>query len=201
MNYYIADMHLFARAQTAEGPNWDGRPFANIDEMHDYMLTKWNSKITNGDTVYIAGDMSQRGRNDALIALVAQLKGRKVLCVGNHDWTEDYRYKILYDEICDRKKVSETVNGKQYKFIVDHFPLLFWDGQHKGTILLYAHVHNSIEDDFFQDAIARMNASEELSLRRSGGQTIHAINIGACKPWMHYEPRTAKELLEAAGII
>ena len=43
------------------------------------MKEKWNSKITNGDTVYILGDIAMRGTNEELIALVAQLKGRKVL--------------------------------------------------------------------------------------------------------------------------
>ena len=42
--------------------------------MHDYILKHWNEKITNGDTVYILGDVALRGKNDALIALVAQLR-------------------------------------------------------------------------------------------------------------------------------
>lgn len=34
-----------------------------------------------------------RGTNEELIALVAQLKGRKVLIKGNHDDVSDMRYK------------------------------------------------------------------------------------------------------------
>ena len=44
-----------------------------------------------------------------------------------------------------------------------------------------------------------MNASEELSLRRQGGETIRAINVGACMLWNNYEPRTLKEILEGSG--
>lgn len=85
MNYYISDLHLFCRSQTKAGVNYDNRPFENIEEMHQYILEHWNAKVTNADTVYILGDIALRGRNDALIALVAQLKGRKVLIRGNHD--------------------------------------------------------------------------------------------------------------------
>ena len=77
MNYYIRDLHLFARNQVDNGgKNYDGRPYKTLDEMHTDILSRWNKKITNGDTVYILGDISMRGRNDNLIALAAQMKGR-----------------------------------------------------------------------------------------------------------------------------
>ena len=49
MNYYIGDLHLFNRNQTDEGRNYDGRPFATIDEMNEYIFEHWNAKINNGD--------------------------------------------------------------------------------------------------------------------------------------------------------
>ena len=93
MNYFIGDLHLFNRNQTGEGVNYDGRPFATVAEMNQYILEHWNAKITNGDTVYILGDMAMRGRNEALIALVAQLKGQKILLRGNHDDLSDIGIK------------------------------------------------------------------------------------------------------------
>ena len=60
MNYYISDLHLFHEASIG----FDGRPFRNLEEMHAEIVRKWNSKVTNGDTVYILGDMSMRGKNE-----------------------------------------------------------------------------------------------------------------------------------------
>lgn len=77
MNYYIGDLHLFNRNQTDEGRNYDRRPFATVEEMNQYILERWNAKINNGDTVYILGDMAMRGKNSALLALVAQLRARR----------------------------------------------------------------------------------------------------------------------------
>ena len=201
MNYYISDLHSFCNSQVDNGVgvNYDGRPFKSLDEMHTHMLNRWNEKITNGDTVYILGDVALRGRNDALIGLVAQLKGKKVLIKGNHDDLSDYRYKQLFADILDYKELSESFDGYAYKLVLCHYPILMWNGQHKGTILLYGHTHGSVEDAFFQDCIKRMNESEELSLRRHGGKPIRAINVGCMQPYMGYEPRTLREILEAQG--
>ena len=87
MNYYISDMHLFHENSI----KFDNRPFEHIDDMHEAMRTKWNNKITNGDTVYILGDISFRGKNENLIAYIATLKGRKILIKGNHDDVSGYR--------------------------------------------------------------------------------------------------------------
>lgn len=50
---------------------------------------------------------------------------------------------------------------------------------------------------FFQKCIAEMNESEELTIRRHGHGKIRAINVGCMHPYMDYEPRTLKEILEA----
>ncbi len=197
MNYYISDLHFFCSSQTKDGAvNYDNRPFQNIAEMHDFILKRWNEKITNGDTVYILGDIALRGKNDALIALVAQLKGRKVLIEGNHDDLTDLRYKQLFVEICDYKEITDHYEQQAQKLVLCHYPILMWKGQHKGTILLYGHTHNSVENTFFRECIAKINASEELSLRRHGGSEVRAYNVGCMMDYMGYEPRTLKEIIE-----
>lgn len=198
MNYYISDMHLFCRSQVKEGGiNYDNRPFENLEEMHQHFLQHWNAKVTNGDTVYILGDISTRGKNDALIVLVAQLKGHKVLVKGNHDDLSDYRYAQIFESIVDYAEIKDVADGKNYKLILCHYPILCWKNQHRGTILLYGHTHNSAEEAFFQECIQKMNVSDVLNLRQTGGKEIHAINVGCMMSYMNYEPRTLAEILEA----
>lgn len=195
MNYFISDLHFLCNSQTQAGINYDNRPFANTEEMNNYILRQWNKKVTNGDTVYILGDVSLRGKNDELVSLVARLNGKKVLIVGNHDDLSDYRYRMLFHDVCHYKEVAETVEGKTYKLVLFHYPILMWNGQHRGTILLYGHTHNSSEEDFFQNCIKQMNEDENLLARRVGDQKIVAINVGCMHPWMNYEPRTLEEIL------
>lgn len=194
MNYYVSDLHFFCRSQTNDGDvNYDNRPFASVEEMHEYMLQRWNQKITNADTVYILGDIAMRGKNDKLIALFAQLRGKKVLIKGNHDDLTDYRYKQLFDDICDYKELTDNFDGKAYKLVLCHYPILMWNGQHRGTILLYGHTHNSIEDTFFQNCVKELNNNKKFEI--VGGKEIKVYNVGCMKSYMSYEPRTLKEIL------
>lgn len=196
MNYYISDLHFFCQSQTNDGDvNYDNRPFANIEEMHQYMLQNWNKKITNADTVYILGDIALRGKNDALIALVAQLRGKKVLIKGNHDDLSDYRYKQLFSEICDYKELTDNFDGEAYKLVLCHYPILMWNGQHRGAILLYGHTHNSVEDTFFQKCVNELNFNKKLAI--VGGKEIQAYSVGCMKSYIHYEPRTLKEIIKS----
>ena len=81
MNYYISDLHFCCASQLAgSGSGYDEREYKTLEEMHADMLARWNRKVTNGDTVYILGDISKRGKSEELIALVAQLKGHKYPC-------------------------------------------------------------------------------------------------------------------------
>ena len=134
-----------------------------------------------------------RGKNENLIALVAQLKGQKVLVKGNHDDVSDARYKQLFHEICDYKEIMDSFEGRSYKLILSHYPILMWNGQHRGSILLYGHTHNSKEDEFFQKCIDEMNSNTYII--HENDKKFKSINVGCMKGYMGYEPRSLKELL------
>ena len=178
MNYYISDLHFFCKSQLDNGGvNFDKRSYKTLEEMHYDIKQRWNKKVTNGDHVFILGDISMRGYNDNLVALVAQLKGQKVLVKGNHDDVSDARYKQLFREICDYREVSDSFEGKTYKVVLSHYPILMWNGQHKGAILLYGHTHNSKEDVFFQkwyDIILDSYLLRLLNLRSLWEQKLSA---------------------------
>ena len=163
--------------------------------MNQYILERWNAKINNGDTVYILGDMAMRGKNNALLALVAQLKGKKILFRGNHDDLSDYRYQRLFEEVTDYREIADSFDGKTYKLCLMHYPILMWNGQHRGSILLYARTHNTVEEAFFQKCVKELNENKKLNVQQ--GKPIRAINVGCMMPYMGYEPRTLKEILSA----
>lgn len=194
MNYYISDLHLFHKNVTRAGKNFDDRPFDNLEEMHSTVKDKWNAKVTNGDTVYILGDLVMRGTQEDLIAFVSTLKGHKVMVKGNHDDIKDLRYKQLFDEICDYKEISDTLDGKNVKLVLCHYPILMWKNQHRGSILLYGHVHNSIEEYYFKKCLREMD-NEDFFNRRDGEEVLRAYNVGCMMPYMDYEPKSLTEIV------
>lgn len=189
MNYYISDLHLLHKNCIG----FDERPFADLEEMHETILANWNRKVTNSDTVYILGDATLYGKKEDAIALVARMKGKKVLVRGNHDHIDDYRYQQLYEEICDYKEIQDGIDGKQYHLVLFHYPIFSWKNMGHGTILLYGHTHDSMEDTYYQECLRKM-AEEECS-RHIYEFRPQAYNVGCMKPWMNYEPRSLKEIL------
>jgi calcineurin-like phosphoesterase family protein len=63
-----------------------GDRFANVDEMNEHMIEKWNSVVKEGDIVYHLGDVVM-GLNSQewFKSNWPRLKGSKRLIVGNHD--------------------------------------------------------------------------------------------------------------------
>ena len=72
MNYFTSDLHLGHRNII----RLCNRPFATIEEMDETLIRNWNAKVTNGDTVYILGDLLFRNEKPAEEYL-KQLKGKK----------------------------------------------------------------------------------------------------------------------------
>lgn len=188
MNYYISDLHLFHPAAL----DFDKRPFNTIEEMNEEVLKNWNETVNNGDTVYILGDISLKGKSEELISLVARLRGKKILVKGNHDDLKDYRYKQLFEEVCDYKEVTDSVDGVSKKLVLFHYPIYSWKGMRSGTILLYGHTHNSTEDELYQKALKELSQTGSI---HTPDKEIKAFNVGCMKPWINYTPRTLKEIV------
>lgn len=45
MNFYISDLHVFCKSQTKQGNNWDNRPFETVEEMNQYIMQRWNTRV------------------------------------------------------------------------------------------------------------------------------------------------------------
>ena len=60
MKYYISDLHLFHE----KAIKYDHRPFDSIQDMHEVIMKNWNDRVTNGDIVYILGDITMEKSRD-----------------------------------------------------------------------------------------------------------------------------------------
>lgn len=150
MNYYISDLHFGCQNK-----------YENRTLEHDKIIKQnWNAKVTNGDTVYILGDIGREGGNkdnEYLCEIISTLKGKKVLIQGNHEKLNDIRIRQLFTEVCQYKEVSDNSNGKSRNLVLSHYPILMWKNQHKGWIHLYGHVHVSDEWDVYKQSLKYLN--------------------------------------------
>lgn len=174
MIYFISDTH-FGHANTIY---YDNRPFSSVGEMDEALINNWNEKVTPGDNVYILGDFSWY-KPDRAEAILRQLNGAICLIRGNHD-----HYDLKgFSEIADYKEIK--YNGTD--IILSHYPILFWNKQHRGSIHLYGHVHSSTE----WNAIERYKTEQEQLM----DTRLHMYNVGCMMPWMNYAPQSIEEII------
>jgi len=129
--FFIADTHFGDKSIIS----YENRPFENIFKMDKTIIDNWNSTVNDEDTVFLLGDFSSYGI-EKNIQICSQLKGRKILVMGNHD-TESEKYYFK----CGFSSVS------RYPIIYENFWILSHEPMYINSNMPYAnifgHVHNN----------------------------------------------------------
>ena len=73
------------------------RPWKTVQEMNDGMVRRWNHSITDGDRVFVVGDVFLMDPKDAT-PIINSLNGYKILIAGNHDRSEKTMLTCGFDE-------------------------------------------------------------------------------------------------------
>lgn len=135
--WFISDTHFFhANILKFVGNNGNViRPFMSLDDMHEYMVKKWNSVVGVNDKVYHLGDVTfkyDRPFNE----LMGSLRGQKRLILGNHD-------KIKGTELLKWfEKVDLWKGFKEGNFTASHIPLRL-DSLRDGSHNVHGHIHQN----------------------------------------------------------
>lgn len=114
------------------------RPFANVDEMNEAIIDKWNSKINPTDYVWHLGDFSFDNDNNNR-SYFNRLNGHKCLIIGNHDHTSvlnlNWIKKLHYAEI--------RLDG--LNIVLSHYKFQVWNRMNHSSIHLYGHSHAALK--------------------------------------------------------
>ncbi len=142
MIYFIADTH-FGHANIIRHSH---RPFESVEEMDNTIIKNWRTKVKNCDTVYILGDMFFVGRLN-YEEYLKQLPGKKHLIIGNHDkdWMKRVDLPQYFESISNYAEISDGA----HKITLCHYPMMTWNGATKGSYLIYGHIHNNIQADYW----------------------------------------------------
>lgn len=123
--YLIADTHF----DDERIIKYENRPFKDVSEMNELIITQWNEIISDNDSIYLLGDIGNEN-------YIKQLKGMKYLVKGNHDTkpNEDYR-KAGFVEVYDHPIIIKNF------WILSHEPMYVNENMPYANI--FGHVHNS----------------------------------------------------------
>ncbi len=141
MNLYTSDLH-FGHTNVIK---FDHRPFVDIDEMDQALIRLWNDRVQKDDMVYIVGDLCYKSEHTPDWYL-KQLKGHKILILGNHDLPilnnpEALRYLEGIDKMMH-------VRDEDKEICLCHFPIAEWDGFFHGSWHIYGHIHNHRDESY-----------------------------------------------------
>lgn len=114
------------------------RQFRDVEHMNSEMVRMWNETVSDGDLVYILGDVAFCNENKAA-GIMRSLNGRKILIQGNHDskLVKHRAFAECFEEI----HVYHTINHNGQRICMFHYPIHEWDQCHRGAIQFHGHVH------------------------------------------------------------
>lgn len=135
MIHFTADSH-FGHANIIRHCS---RPFASVGEMDAAIMDAINAKVGRGDTLWVLGDFSFRGRDPSHYLERLNCRDVRLLC-GNHDKRSKCR---CFRSVAD---VAEISVGKQ-RIWLSHYPHRSWPASHRGSWHLYGHTHGSLDAD------------------------------------------------------
>ena len=161
---------------------FDNRPFTSVEEMDAELIKRWNNKVSEGDLVYMLGDISWYDA-DKTHAILSALNGKKILIKGNHDRVHNSKIKECFEEITDYKEIK--FDG--HHIVLCHYPIVFFNRHHYGSYMFYGHVHNSHEWNMTENYKFQLN---QLDIK------CNMFNVGTML-W-NYEPVTFNDIISSS---
>ncbi|MBA2938024.1 metallophosphoesterase [Paenibacillus sp. CGMCC 1.16610] len=133
--YFISDHH-FGHKNIID---FENRPFADVDEMTEAMIAKWNAVVRNEDKVFHLGDFSFLNK-ERTQAIVSQLNGYKILILGNHDRGRPRTWWLDagFDEV------------SEYPLIYMNFFFLSHEPMYMNKQMPYLNVHGHIHGQKYE---------------------------------------------------
>lgn len=152
---FTADLHIgHERCAT------DFRPHSSLDDMHDFIITRWNLNVCEDDDVFVLGDIFM-GKwktfdlaNEFLNRLIFNSFN---VVLGNHDNPKflnelsEYRRNTgltdfnVVGYLLEGKFDTGIKNTKKYPLVCSHYPLASWSTVSKGIGHVHGHCHGAYQ--------------------------------------------------------
>ena len=105
-----------------------GRPCADLEAMHEVLITNYNSVVPVDATVIHVGDVFFRATEDEARAILGRLNGHKILVRGNHDGSFGRCHRNGFSIVTDELRMD--IGGRPCR--ISHFPYAGTE-HHNGT--------------------------------------------------------------------
>lgn len=113
------------------------RHYSSIEEHDNDLVLKWNSVVSNKDTVWHLGDVFFGGKDSHFI--LSKLNGIKKLILGNHDIYPIELYNLYFSKIRGAEEIHNC--------IMTHIPVHPKQLEKRYIANIHGHLHHNKLDD------------------------------------------------------
>jgi len=141
MIWFSADGHL-SHANILEHCN---RPFENVREMDETLITNWNNCVKDNDHVFYLGDFVWKKNPEPYLG---QLAGKIHFIRGCHDDNFSRGAKERLESFTYGYYFCESFGYKGIRIWMSHYPCHSWRASFHGSYHLHGHSHNQYNPEF-----------------------------------------------------
>ena len=119
------------------------RNFPDVETMNDLMVDNINRNVDANDWLIHLGDWSFGGI-DNITEFREKINCKNiVLMIGNHDHhiQKEKSLQKLFTHVTHYEELKVTKKHDSHKFVLCHYPIISWNGQREGTMMLHGHQH------------------------------------------------------------
>lgn len=140
MKFFTADQH-FNHRNIIEYCN---RPFKNVGEMNEALITNWNAKVRDNDHVFVLGDMVWEGNAREILD---RLKG-KIIYIPSKEWTHEkcvLEHKDRFMRVVEPITVLDAKREHGVSIVLCHYCMRTFPKSHYNHWHLFGHSHGRLE--------------------------------------------------------
>jgi calcineurin-like phosphoesterase family protein len=134
MLWFTADLHL-GHTNIIKYCN---RPFSSVGAMDEELISRWNSQVDIGDTVYNIGDFCFGDPQKYIKRLI----GKIYFLRGSHD--KNMQGHLLANDIITISPLNDEY-GNPRKIVMGHYAMRSWPLSHYASYHLFGHHHGKLE--------------------------------------------------------
>lgn len=141
------------------------RPFKDITEHDNVLITHHNELVSNSDIIIDLGDVGFRCSPNYIANCLSRMNGKRIIVLGNHDKSLRQAYKkgLLNDLLKSNKieivggdiaindktlAVSKMIKIDGQKIFCNHYAVRSWPNAFRGAWHLYGHSHGNLKGVF-----------------------------------------------------
>lgn len=114
------------------------RPFADVGEMNEELIRRWNQTVPPDGIVFHLGDFCV-GKPRNWESVLSALNGNIYLILGNHDMKNLNRgFMLRFASVTQQMSIEVD----RQSIVLNHNPFLCYGGAYRNTWQLFGHVHS-----------------------------------------------------------